>query len=182
MPIDEQVHHAIGLASAVPVAPTAALDLGAGGGVPGLVLAVSAWSDTRWVLVESSLRRVVFLQEAVRALGIGDRVTVVRARAEEAGRYEELRHKFGAVLSRSFGPPAVTAECAAPFLAEGGVVVVSEPPNPPGRWPSEGLGLVSLCLERSIERPVHAVVLRSLGPCDARYPRRVGVPAKRPLF
>ena len=98
---------------------------------------------------------------------------------------ESLRHRFDVVLSRSFGPPAATAECAAPFLAAGGHVVVSEPPAASGRarWPADGLQVVAL--ER-VELPVPVshgfVVLRATALCDQRFPRRDGMPGKRPLW
>ena len=77
----------------------------------------------------------------------------------------------------------MTAECAAPLVAVGGMVVVSEPPSSSeDRWPSDGLALVGLAVERTISEPVHLVSLRALAACPARYPRRVGVPEKRPLF
>ena len=74
-----------------------------------------------------------------------DRVTVVAGRAEELGRSPQWRGRMAAVVARSFGSPSVTAECAAPLLAVGGQLVVSEPPEPAaGRWPAAGLALVGL--------------------------------------
>ena len=154
-----QIGHSLGLASAIAEPPSCVLDLGAGGGVPGLVLARLVWPGARWVLLESSIRRSSFLAEVVSSLGIDDRVCVVDARAEEAGRRPELRHRFDLVLARSFGPPGVTAECAAPFVRPGGVVLVSEPPDAlvTQRWPEEGLRVLDLRLEASLAQPVHAV-------------------------
>jgi 16S rRNA (guanine527-N7)-methyltransferase len=92
-----------------------ALDLGSGGGLPGLVLALSLPSS-KWTLLDANERRTDFLRKAASDLGLGSRVQIVRARAEVAGRDERLRSVFSLVTSRSFGPPAVVAECAAPFL------------------------------------------------------------------
>lgn len=182
-PVAEQRAHSLGLASALSGAPVSALDLGAGGGVPGLVLAVTAWPETNWALLEASSRRSAFLAAAVAAFGIGDRVRVVAERAETAGRSDGLRAQFGLVISRSFASPGVTAECGAPFLMEGGRLLVSEPPGVgAARWPAAGLAVLGLSLERRVQHPVRAVVLRAVAPCDDRYPRRVGVPTKRPLF
>ena len=93
---------------------------------------------------------------------------------------------FEVVVARSFGAPAVTAECSAPFLATGGIIVVSEPPdtNQGERWPVEGLGELGL-------RPAGSFrfrdrfsyqILEKIAETPERYPRRVGIPAKRPLF
>ena len=116
-------------------APGRLADLGSGGGVPGIVLALR-WESTDVALVESSSRRARFLRETVELFGVGDRVVVVEARAETAARDPGLREAFELVTARGFGPPAVTAEIAAGFAQLGGLVVVSEPPDrarPAGR-------------------------------------------------
>src|SRR3546814_9312392 len=82
-------------------------------------------------------KRCAFLREAVEALGADERVEVVEGRAEEIGR-GEMRRVVDAVIARSFGPPAATAECAAPLLRAGGLLVVSEPPEALDRWPEDG--------------------------------------------
>jgi len=159
------------------------VDLGAGGGLPGLVLA-SVWPALRMSLVEGSTRRAAFLEEAVDRCGFGPRVGVVGTRAEVAGRDPELRGRCSVVTARSFGTPSETAECAAPFLRVGGLVVVSEPPEPRGSagWPAAGLALLGL--EPASPAPVDTrfALLMQESPCPDRYPRRVGVPRKRPLF
>jgi 16S rRNA (guanine527-N7)-methyltransferase len=162
------------------------LDLGSGGGVPGLVLAAE-WPGTRMTLLDSQHRRCEFLRWAVAELGIGERVEVAEGRAEDLAREPGMRAGFRAVLARSFGPPAVTAECAAGFLdGPGAAVLVSEPPGAvqPGRWPAEGLEHLGLApgprVERSGTGAVQVLVLTGVVP--DRYPRRSGVPAKRPLF
>jgi 16S rRNA (guanine527-N7)-methyltransferase len=180
------VEHALGFTRGVDAPPARLLDLGSGGGVPGLVLAVQ-WTETVTVLLDASERRCAFLTEAVVSLGCGDRVTVVRSRAEQAGRRDDLRGHFDAVVARGFGPPAVTAECGAPFLAVGGRLVVSEPPGSghtieAGRWPPAGLALVGLRADRVWDRPYHYRSFVLVRACPPAYPRRDGVPAKRPLF
>jgi 16S rRNA (guanine527-N7)-methyltransferase len=167
-------------------APHRVLDLGSGGGVPGLVLAL-AWREAAVVLLDAASRRVAFLADAVTELGLDDRVTVVHARAEAAGRDPGLRGAFDVVVARGFGPPPVTAECGAPFLVEHGRLLVSDPPiegdgGADDRWPAEGLALVGLAVERTWSEPFHYRSLVLAEPCPDRYPRRDGIPAKRPLF
>ena len=84
-PVSRHVAHAeaMGAAAGRPDGPV--LDLGAGGGVPGLVLAL-AWPGTSWTLLDASERRAGFLENAVLRLGLADRVSVLRARAEDAPR------------------------------------------------------------------------------------------------
>ena len=166
----------------MPEAPAHALDLGSGGGVPGLVLA-ERWPSTRFVLIDSERRRVNFLERAVTDLGWADRVLVMHARAEDAGRDSTLRSSFDYVSARAFGPPAVVAECGAPFLNAGGLLVVSDPPTGAGdRWPASGLEQLGLRVVGEHGGDAHATVLRQESLCPERFPRRPGIPTKRPLF
>ncbi len=160
------------------------LDLGSGGGLPGLVIATKR-ADLELLLVDSSERRTTFLAESIGVLDFERRVRVRRGRAEELGRTPELRGGFDVVTVRSFGPPAVTAECAAGFLRGiGSMVLVSEPPGAPDdRWPASGLALLGLRSERVVldgGGSVRCLVVDEV--LDERFPRRVGVPARRPLF
>ncbi|MCU1376072.1 MAG: rRNA small subunit methyltransferase [Actinomycetia bacterium] len=182
-PIAEQQAHAEAFLQAIEMAGVElALDLGSGGGVPGLVLA-TLLPQVRWTLLDGMQRRTTFLAEAVTALDLEDRVEVVTARAEEAGRRPALRGGFQLVVARGFAPPAVTAECAAPLLADHGQLVVSEPPESLGaRWPGIELAAVGLTLETVVPGPPSFVRLRRTGEVPERFPRRVGVPGKRPLW
>jgi SAM-dependent methyltransferase len=184
-PLPDHVAQADGffLAVADLVAPDARLlDLGSGGGLPGLVLAVRH-PALRCTLLDGRVTRAAALAEAVERLRLAGHVTVVGARAEEAARRPDLRGAFDLVVSRGFGPPAVTAECAAGFLAPGGHLVVSDPPAPAlSRWPATGCAELGLRLVRRCEEPFAFSVLRQETSCPDRYPRRVGMPAKRPLF
>lgn len=180
-PIDEQIAHAEGLAAAcTPLDGARCLDLGSGGGLPGLVLAGLA-PASHWVLLDAQRRRTAFLTDAVARLGWADRVTVVCARAEVAGR-GPLRQDLDVVVARGFGEPAVTAECAAPFLRRGGRLIVAEPPGAPDRWPPEGLRELGLQPDATFTTPVAARRFVQAAACPNRFPRRDGLPRKRPLF
>ena len=205
---------------AEPPGPGWVLDLGSGGGLPGLVLALE-WPQTTVTLLDAQQRRTAFLADAVRRLGVTTRVQVVEGRAESLGRGAELRGRVDVVVARAFGRPAVTAECAAPFLRADGILVVSEPPvnlrtgadpapraaagrRAPGpelvvggddgedavavpaqitqRWPDAGLAALGMGPASPVRDEFHFVVVRQLERCPERFPRRVGLPAKRPLF
>jgi 16S rRNA (guanine527-N7)-methyltransferase len=156
-----------------------ALDLGTGAGLPGLVLAM-AWPLSRWVLLDGMARRTGPLVLALETLALGDRVVVRTDRAENVGRDPLARRAFDLVTARSFGPPAVVAECAAPLLRVGGQLVVSDPPGGAGsRWPADGLNEVGLEWRGEVRG---CSVLVQTRPCPDQFPRGVGRPAKRPLF
>ncbi|MCU1379525.1 MAG: rRNA small subunit methyltransferase [Acidimicrobiales bacterium] len=182
-PIAEQRAHAEAFTTAIDtLGVEAAVDLGSGGGIPGLVLA-TLLPHLRWTLLDGMPRRTSFLEEAVAALGLEGRVQVVTARAELAGRAPALRGEFQLVVARGFASPAVTAECAAPLLASGGQLVVSEPPGSMGdRWPDVGVAELGLTVEAVVSGPPSFVRLRRTGAVPERFPRRVGIPGKRPLW
>lgn len=200
---DVQLRHALGFARIIEgwaQPPAAALDLGSGGGLPGLVLAVrgararrsedgspngrTVLGAVQWSLLDGRHRSAAFLREAVERLGLESWVRVVEARAEDWAR-TEARQSFDVVVARSFGPPAVTAECAAGFLRTGGNLVVSEPPHEPdlgSRWPAGQLGELGFGPSQVVAGEFGYRVLELVRPCPDRFPRRVGLPAKRPLF
>lgn len=189
-PVEDQLSHAAAFAEAVPDPPVRALDLGAGGGLPGLVLAATVWPLTRWCLLDARARRTAFLVEAVERLGLTDQVEVVTIRAEEHGGRQDERGAYDLVVARSFAAPGVTAECAAPLLRPGGHLVVSEPPTSitDERWPPAALARLGFDPPQAVvvpgeaREPTHLVRIPLASAAPERYPRRVGIPAKRPLF
>ena len=184
--IGPQAAHAAAFAEAVEEAGLGpcdlVIDLGSGGGLPGLVLAVR-WPTTPMLLVDGSVRRCAFLAEAAEELGVADHVTVRCERAEDLGHDALLRGAADLVVARSFGAPPVLAECAAGLLAPGGHLLVSEPPGGlEDRWPSSGLAELGMGPARLIVAGARFALIEQRTPCPDRFPRRVGIPSKRPLF
>lgn len=158
------------------------LDLGSGGGLPGLVIADER-PDVELLLVDAMEKRVAFLRDVVRNAPWKEHVGTECGRAEVLAHRTDLRFEFDRVVVRSFGPPAATAECAVGFLNDGGEILVSEPLDRRSRWPYDGLALLGLEPSGTTETP-HAMIqhLRRVGPVDDRYPRKIGIPVKKPLF
>jgi 16S rRNA (guanine527-N7)-methyltransferase len=190
-PLEPQIRHAQGFAAVgrrlSSASPVRLADLGSGGGLPGLVTAAE-WPTATLVLIEANGRRASFLRRAVERLDLEARVSVIEERVEVCGRDADLREGFDGVLARSFGRPAVLAECAAPLLQIGGWLLVSEPPPPGGagepddRWPPEPLRQFGLQPAEVVHEGFEYRVLRQVEACPERFPRRNGVPAKKPLF
>jgi 16S rRNA (guanine527-N7)-methyltransferase len=187
-PIARQLAHARDLAVAVGPFEGQFLDLGSGGGLPGLALA-EAWPHAQGVLLDAQQKRCAFLWESVASLGLEPRLRVVCGRAEVLARDPDLRGHFDLVVARSFAAPAVSAECAVGFLVPGGRLVVTEPPRPEvgagvaERWPTAGLEQLGFAPPTLIGHgETGAVTLRLVERCGDRWPRREGVPAKRPLW
>lgn len=116
-------------------------DLGSGGGLPGLVIAVRR-PDIAITLVERRRRRADLLQRAVRALRL-DKVRVFSGDVSQLA--QERPRSFDAVTARSFAAPPITARWAGELLSGRGILIVSEPPRPvSGRWPATILGPAGL--------------------------------------
>ena len=186
-PVEPHLRHARGFGEAVEDAlersPANFADLGSGGGIPGLVLALR-WPDSHGALVDSARRRCAALREAVDRLALDPRIEVVEDRGEAVGRAEEFRERFDVVTARSFAEPPVTAEIGAGLVGAGGILVVSEPPEvDDARWPVAGLAEVGFApAVHARFADSHFVVIRKVGPVPDRYPRPVGRPGKRPLW
>jgi len=158
-------------------------DLGTGGGVPGLVLA-ACWPAATGALVESSTRRCAALARWVDELGMQARVQVLAGRAEVLAHDPEIREQFDLTTARSFARPCVTAEIATGFVRVGGLVVVSEPPEPAAsRWPPaalEALGLGPAVVQ--VAQGAHYACLRKLRRAAPDQPRQGAGARKRPLW
>ncbi|MGI9032008.1 MAG: RsmG family class I SAM-dependent methyltransferase [Ilumatobacteraceae bacterium] len=133
-PVERTIEHADAFVAAVASVHGRVVDLGSGGGVPGLVI---AWRrpDLDVVLSERRQARADHLRRLVRSLGLSDRVEVA------AGDVADLSAgAFDAVVARRFGPPTATLRAAARLLVDRGRLVVSEPPHPDSqRWATEEL-------------------------------------------
>ena len=98
------------------------LDLGSGGGYPGLPLA-AALPDTAFTLVEPVAKKARFLQTVVKATGLADRVTVVTARAEELAAAPGRRPSWSVITARAVASTADLVELSFPLLDLGGSLV-----------------------------------------------------------
>jgi len=162
-----------------------AVDLGTGGGLPGLVLSIL--TNCFWLLTDRGDRRCAFLKKAVFELGLDARVEVVKCSVEELSN-SKYREKAKLVTARSFGPPAITAECAAPLLRKDGLFIVSEPPpdnlsENEDRWPSEGLSILGLKQKEQWHTGSAGYRAFNLDiKCPEIYPRRFSKIVKRPVF
>ncbi len=182
-PLEAHLEHSHAWAEAIGEAPGSFVDIGSGGGLPGLPLAFE-WPTSQATLLDSHLRSTAWIAEAISDLELDGRVSVITERAEAVGRDPELRESFPLVVARGFGAPAVTAECGSPLVAVGGRLSVSEPPGgDPARWPPDRLELLGL---RLVETPQIAsasfVMLEKVAAVGEKWPRRVGKPNKRPLW
>lgn len=143
-PVEEAVAHARQFVAALEPVHGRVIDLGSGGGLPGLVIAVDR-PDLEVILVDRREKRTDLLERAVARLGLGDRVTV---RCEDATRLRgSIPDGAQAVTARGFGPPEHTLRVAASCRAPDGRIVISEPPSG-DRWDAELVSSLGLRLAK----------------------------------
>ena len=162
-----------------PPANARLVDIGSGGGAPGLPLAIVR-PDLAVTLVEADRRKAAFLGHVVALLALGDRVAVVDRRAEEVGHDARHREAYDLATSRATAAPAVLCELALPLVRPGGSLAA---------FVGDAGAAAAACAEASRlcgggpPRGAAPGVLAvpKVAPTDHRYPRRTGIPARRPL-
>ena len=143
------------------------VDVGSGGGAPGIPLAFSL-PEREFVLLEAQERKCAFLREHAPA-----NARVVWGRAEE-----QETDWAGVAVAKALAPPPVAAEWCLPLVRPGGAVVLWVGPSAEPDAVGRVAGRLAAELEES---PPGFLVLRKLGPTPEGFPRRTGVAKKRPL-
>lgn len=189
-PADVARLHLLDALSALPILdalqPAHAIDIGSGGGVPGLVLALARPGVT-WTLVDSVGKKADALRGFVEALAI-DHVSIVAERAEILGRDARHREIHDIATARACAALPVLAEYALPLVRPGGTVIswkgaISDAELDAGRTAAHTLGGRTAVRETGIVALEHhrLVLLEKVAETPSRFPRRPGEPARRPL-
>lgn len=175
-----EIQHVGDALTLLPHLPKAAHDLadvGSGGGVPGIPLAI-ARPDARVLLVESTKKKAAFLREAVAALGLKN-VRVSERRAEDLGQAQETRERFDVAVARAVATTDWLAEWLLPLVRKGGKALAMK-----GQRAAEEVPLAAKAIEflnggPAVVHPVelpgteHRVIVEipKLGRTVPRYPR-----------
>lgn len=164
------------------------LDVGSGAGFPGIPLKILL-PDINLVLLESTAKKTVFLRHLKEKLGLYD-VEIVTSRAEEAAPLDRHREKFDVVLSRAVAPLSTLVELTLPFCTIGGCFIaqkkgaiddeISQAAKAIGTMGGILREIKRIELEEfSDER--YLIIIDKVSTTPAQYPRRPGMPAKRPI-
>jgi 16S rRNA (guanine527-N7)-methyltransferase len=162
--IAESLH----LLEAVREAPGPLVDVGSGGGAPGIPLA-AALPQLDVTLLEASRRKCDFLERAAAEFA---NVRVVWGRAEE-----QAPEEYGVAVAKALAPPPVAAELLLPLVRGGGRALLLHGPSAD----REAVAAVARRLNAEADDAGPYFVLRKLGPTPPGFPRRPGMAKKRPL-
>jgi 16S rRNA (guanine527-N7)-methyltransferase len=164
---------------------TRIVDVGSGGGLPGLPLKLEH-PELQMTLVESDQAKAAFLVEAAARLGLAG-VDVVARPAEEAGQDPRYREAFDVAVARALAPMPVLAELCLPLVRVGGRLLAQKTEHEDVAKADRAIELLGGALDeiapaRSGARTTGTVVIvRKISSTPATYPRRPGVPRRRPL-
>lgn len=145
------------------------VDVGSGGGAPGIPLA-AVLPDREVTLLEANGRKCAFLERFTAVL---PNLQVVRGRAEE-----QPLERYGVAVAKALAPPPVAAEWCLPLVRAGGGVVLWVGPSAD---PERAAAVAARLNAELVASPPGFLVLRKLGPTPPGFPRRPGVARKRPL-
>jgi 16S rRNA (guanine527-N7)-methyltransferase len=170
-------------------APLRCIDVGTGGGFPGLAVAI-ALPKAKLTLVDSVGRKTQAVAAMAHSLGLAERVTLRCERVELTGRHGHCRGRFDLAMARAVAAAPVVAEYLVPLLAPGGQALLYR-----GQWSAadqqqleQAVVPLQARIIRSDARELPAgrgqrtaLWLEATAPCPRTYPRPVGLPAKFPL-
>lgn len=164
------------------------IDVGTGAGIPGLPLKI-ARPDLVMTLVEATGKKARFLEAVVQELGLTG-VSVLQARAEELAQDPDQRAAYALALARAVAPLRILVELTLPFVSIGGCLAAPKGSGA-AREVKEAEKALAVCggaVERvdrlDVPGPGPAptlVLVRKVSETPERYPRRPGIPRKRPI-
>jgi 16S rRNA (guanine527-N7)-methyltransferase len=165
------------------------IDVGSGAGFPGIPLKI-ALPQINMTLLEATSKKALFIKQLVEKLKLQS-VEVLNERAEEAAQKPEYREKFDIVVSRAVAQLAILTELTLPFCAVGGYLVAQkkgdirlelEQSVKAIEMLGGRLSIVEKIRLAGLEDERYLIFIEKIGSTPQKYPRRPGMPEKRPLL
>ncbi len=165
------------------------IDIGSGGGFPGLPLAI-AFPEMDVTLLEATSKKVDFLEHVIARLELPN-ARAIHGRAEDLAHDPEHREAYDAATARALAPLPALVELCLPFVMVGGVLIapkgadteqeIYDASNALSTLGGEAAGIILPEPDSAISADHRLVVIRKAAPTPETYPRRAGVPTRRPL-
>ena len=168
--------------------PQKAIDVGTGAGFPGLVLAIIA-PQIHITLLEATGKKIKFLEHVISILGLKN-ATTLHARAEDAGQMPNQRGKYDVVMARAVARLPALVEYMLPLAKIGGVCIAMKGITAQDEVTDSGRALkilgghfdkIETVMLPTIEEAHHLVVITKTGKTPPDYPRKPGIPTKKPI-
>lgn len=172
----------------LPDSPAAVIDVGSGGGLPGIPLAIIR-PDLQFTLLDSVGKKTTFLTQATAELGLGN-VAIVNTRAELAAQAWDYRQRYAVALARAVADLPVLLELTVPFLKllGRGILMKKGPIDEEVARSRRALRSTGADLVEVVDVPLpdllpehRLIIVEKTRPTNPQYPRRPGIPEHRPL-
>ena len=163
------------------------IDIGSGAGFPGIPLKI-VFPNLRVTLVEATNKKVNFLKQIISTLNLHN-ITAIQSRAEDLGRDPKHRDQYDVAIARAVADLAILSEYALPFSRVGGIFIAQK-----GREVDEEVARTASALKTLGGRvreivpvqlpelePRHLIVIEKISATPKEYPRRAGMPERKPL-
>ena len=164
------------------------IDVGTGGGFPGIPIKIMM-PETKLTLLDSTRKRIIFLEALIEELKLHD-VLLIHGRAEDYGKESLYREQYDVAVSRAVAPLKILYEYCLPFVKEGGIFIAQKSADVETelREGERALKILGGQVEQKIDIELpfggggrSIIIVRKINKTPNKYPRRVGIPQKRPL-
>jgi len=193
-PQDAQIKHFLDslsllLALKQPLGDCSFIDIGSGGGFPGLPLKI-AFPDIHIVLLEATAKKASFLRHVSQQLGL-ENVEVVGQRAETAAHNDQYRQRFDYAVCRAVAPLASLAELALPLCSIGGCFIALKKGDIAAEVANSARAIETMGGDQPIIKKVelevladerYLIIIDKIAPTPDKYPRRPGIPTTKPIL
>ena len=162
------------------------IDVGTGGGFPGVPLAIAS-PEKQFVLADSLAKRLKIVKAAAEESGVRN-VSCIHGRAEDLGRDPTHREQYDLAVSRAVAALPVLAEYCLPFVRPGGFFIAYKgtEPEPEVQEAEKSIRLLGgkvtgIYASAGEEDDHHLIVIEKIGPTPIKFPRKAGTPKREPL-